>query len=370
MRYDLLVLGGGVIGLSCALHAKRARPDWRIAIVDQPTRAGIASTAAAGMLAPFSEFSEDHALFRLCVESFQYAEAFLAEFAPGVRIGRCGTLLPHNWLTGATGRALNRNLEPKVRLAAKAGVKAEWWKGRQIRLAEPELVRQIDDALHIEEAIVNPRDMHSGLLKSAENCGIAILKAAPIGFGTTTGRIRSMATSGDGIEFDRVLIATGAWSSALARMLDLKLDVVPIKGQIVELDPPKPDFLRHIVHTEAIYVAPRSAYSILVGATMDNVGFDARVSDDTTINLLAPASALLPGIARAEVVSSWIGFRPKTPDGWPILGRSSKYENLWFATGHFRNGILLTPITGKVLADSMCEVAEPPAEFLPARFSL
>lgn len=370
MRHDLLVLGGGVIGLSCALHLRKARPDWSIAIVDQPTRAGIASTAAAGMLAPFSEFAEDHALFQLCVESFHYAAGFLAEFAPGVRISKCGTLLPHKWLAGSISPSFDRNLEPKVRLAAKAGVKAEWWKGPQIRRAEPELARQVDDALHIEESILNPRELHAALLKSAEASGIAILKAAPVGFGSSGGRIATMSTSGEVIEFDRVLLASGAWSSALARMLDLKLDVVPIKGQIVELDPPRPDFLRHIIHTKAIYVAPRSAYSILVGATMENVGFDARVSDDTTINLLAPASALLPGISRAEVVSSWIGFRPKTPDGWPILGRSSRYENLWFATGHFRNGILLTPITGRVIAASICGDGEPAPEFLPARFGL
>ncbi len=370
LRHDLLVLGAGVIGLSCALHVRKLRPDWSIAIVDQPTRAGIASTAAAGMLAPWSEFSEDHALFRLCVESFGYVEQFLGEFAPGVRMSRCGTLLPHRWLAGTMSSHFERNLEPKLRLAALCGVKAEWWKGPQIRGAEPELSRQIDDVLRIEEAIVNPRDMHTALLRSAEASGIAQLRSAPVGFGTSGGRVASMATSGEAIEFDRLLLASGAWSPPLARMLGLQLDVIPIKGQIVELDPPRPDFLRHIIHTEAIYVAPRSAYSILVGATMENVGFDGRVRDDTTINLLAPATALLPGLARAEVVASWIGFRPKTPDGWPVLGRSSKFANLWFATGHFRNGILLAPVTGRVLADSICGVAEPGAEFLPARFGL
>lgn len=362
--FDLLVIGGGVIGLSCALHVHVLRPAWRICILDRPTQAGVASTAAAGMLAPFSEFAEDHTLAALARESFAEYPDFLARFAPGVPLCGKGTLL-------IDGNATEHRFNSRVQALAGLGVEARILRGDALRAAEPSLAPTVPRALHLPERLIDPRALHASLCEAARTRGIAFLDAELNGLKHTGNVVeRGMLGGKDDLRFERLLIATGAWSSALGAQLGLSLDVTPIKGQIVQLDAPRAETLRHIIHAPNIYVAQRSANAMLCGATMEDAGFDSHIDADTSAELVARAAALVPDLATARVADSWIGFRPRTPDKFPILGKSSRFENLWLATGHFRNGILLTPATGRVIAASIVEGRPCADEYLPARFRL
>ena len=123
-----------------------------------------------------------------------------------------------------------------------------------------------------------------------------------------------------------------------------------------------------MIHTKGIYIAPRGEREVLIGATMESVGFDLSISPETEREFVLKAAAIIPELAEAMIDSTWVGFRPRTPDGLPVIGRAAPGSNLWIASGHFRNGILLTPITGEMIASSMLERGEPPREFSPGRF--
>lgn len=362
--FDLLIIGGGVIGLSCALHVHALRPAWRIAILDRPTKAGIASTAAAGMLAPFSEFAEDHALAALARESFAEYPEFLARFAPEVPLCGEGTLR----IDGHDG---DPSFDARVESLARLGIEARVLTGAALHEAEPSLSPSVPRALFLPERLIDPRALHVALTNSARARGVEFIDAELTALLRSHNAVDGATLAANSeLKFARLLIATGAWSTALGAQLDLALDVTPIKGQIVQLAAPRPVTLRHIIHAPDIYVAQRSATAMLCGATMEDAGFDARVDADTSADLVARAAALVPDLAGTRIAASWIGFRPRTSDKFPILGRSSRYENLWLATGHFRNGILLTPATGRVLARAIALDRDCADEFLPARFKL
>jgi len=314
------------------------------------------------MLAPFSEFENDHALAALARESFAEYPEFLARFAPEVALVGEGTLLLDYDHQGATARA--RTLE-------KLRVEARVLEGSHLRAAEPALAADVERALLLPERLIDPRALHASLSNSARGCGIELLDAELTALAHTGVAIQhGQLADGSRIRFERLLIATGAWSATLGEKLGLSLDVTPIKGQIVQAHAPRPQTLRHIIHAPSIYVAQRSPQAMLCGATMEDAGFDSHIDPETSADLLARASALVPELASAQISDSWIGFRPRTKDKFPILGRSGRFENLWLATGHFRNGILLTPATGRVIAGDIAEGQPCSDEFSPARFHL
>ena len=151
------------------------------------------------------------------------------------------------------------------------------------------------------------------------------------------------------LEADAVLLAGGSWSGELAASIGFELPVQPVKGQIV-LVKSEPGHLRHIIKHDDAYFVPRADGRILVGASMEFVGFERGTTEETLQQLMAALQRMVPGIADAPVEHAWMGFRPGSPDGLPFIGPVPQLPGLWVASGHYRNGVALAPITAEVLS--------------------
>jgi glycine oxidase len=348
--YDIAVVGGGVIGLSCALHLKQALPEQRVILVDAPTRPGIASQAAAGMLAPFAEFHRPSPLFDLCRQAYAYYPEFLAHYLRGIdqqpELDLSGTLVPSN------GRFAERARE--IVESASAFCEVKELSGDTLYQEEP-LLRGglVESAFLIDGGVINPIRLHRAMKEAAARAGIELLESevAAVDRDDESGEARSLQLrTGEQINFGTLIVASGAWSASLGKLLGLDIDIIPVKGQLGRFALPA-DRLRHVIHCHHIYLAPRPARGILFGATMEEVGFRPGVDSPTVDFLSRRAEEMIPTFRDMTVVESWYGFRPRFPDGDPAIGWSSRIRNLLVATGHFRNGILLAPITGRIIAE-------------------
>lgn len=188
------------------------------------------------------------------------------------------------------------------------------------------------------------------LIRSLAMRGVVVREQAPVsGFRVHRGRVAAVRTSDGELECADVVIAGGAWTPALAAELGAEVSVAPIRGQILALSP-SPMPMRHTVYTHTGYLVPKPDGRLIVGATEDEAGFDARPTAAGVHRLLEMAARLAPGLAAAPFHSAWAGLRPATPDRLPLLGPLPGWENVALATGHFRNGVLLAPLTGALLA--------------------
>ncbi len=366
---DLAVIGGGVIGLSCALQIRAKFPDCSITIVDAPNRPGVASRAAAGMLVPLAEFHDDSPLFRLGIESYCQWPQFLAEYggSSAPEIDSTGALVPSGHdeaLRGELAARFARLHSPEV-----ASLTAS-----DVRALEPLLDGDVwDCAYKIEGAVVDPRRVHEALTAEATCRSIAFhpgeVVEVELAGSPNVARALKLADGGR-IEFERLLLSTGAWSQSIGEKLGLSVELIPIKGQVARLAAPD-GALRHVVHTTPIYFAPRAGEGILIGATMEDAGFDPTVTEAAMNDLRRMAQAFSTRISELPLAESWMGFRPKFPDGAPAIGWSSRVSNLLVATGHFRNGILLTPATGRLIAECFGTGANAPGSaFDPTRLGI
>lgn len=361
----ILIAGGGVIGLAIALELRSRQPACLVSVVDRPAMAGVASRAAAGMLAPYSEFRCDSPLFRLCRASLEAYPAFLGRFAPQVAFEVSESLLldrpghPH-----ALGEV--------AAFLAGVGVECRHVATEAVRALEPNLAPEFTEGILLPEAAIDPRRLHEALAATARAAGVRFLSLALTGIERSPdGRIAGARfDDGSSIELSALVLATGAWSRMLGDLLGVALDVRPIKGQLLRLEA-HVGTIRRTLTAPGIYLTPRASGEVVCGATVEDVGFAPGTDTAAGLDLSLKAAEAVPCLAGAPVNEAWFGFRPRTADGLPVLGRSSKVENLFLATGHYRNGILLVPETGRLLADSILSQAEPVAEcFRPGRFGL
>lgn len=344
---DLLVIGGGVIGLSCALHILDTQPDLKITIVDAPSKPGIASRAAGGILGPYAEFREHSPIFRMAKASFDYYPEFLQRFNLDDKqhsiIDAEGMLIPAN----------TYEQERAKEIAEHAGRYAdvEELDAPALNKLEPHLnLEACPAAFKIPGAMIDSRRLHENMYREARRRGIKLVEA------TVSGLIRSGSVAEkivlDGSEemaCRNILLATGVWSAAMGDLIDIDLEIIPVKGHVARFQIAD-GFLRHVLHSHEVAMGPRRGKGIVVGATVEYVGMDDRVVDDAVAELCYAASRFIPALWDQDLVESWYGFRPKFPDSKPVLGWSSQIENLMIATGHFRSGILLAPETGRIMA--------------------
>lgn len=362
---DLAIIGGGVIGLSCALQLRARFPNMKMTIFDAPNKPGVASRAAAGMLVPLAEFHEDSPLFRFAMASYRSWPRFLEEFTES------GPVLDTN---GALIPAGEEEADRGERAAAFARLHTDQVTelvGAEVRAAEPLLEGPAcQRAFHIEGSLIDPRKLHDALTHRAGKSGISIVSGNVCSIDLRNGLAESLTLeNGNRVGFGNLLLSTGAWSRSLGEMLGLRVEIVPIKGQVVRLEAPD-GLLRHVVHTTPIYFAPRTGQGLLIGATMEEKGFDESVEDSVTEKLRERARQFSSKIAELPVAEAWMGFRPKFSDGAPAIGWSSRIDNLLIATGHFRNGILLTPETGRLIADCFASKSNARTSFDPGRLGL
>jgi glycine oxidase len=344
------VVGAGIVGLACAWRA--AQRGLSVVVVDRGAAGSGASSAAAGMLAPVTEaeFGEE-ALLRLNLAGAAAWPAFAAELAErsGLATGyrECGALVV------ATDRD---DLDEVRRLHAfqrSLGLDAEWLGGRDCRRLEPGLSPRVGGGvLAPHDHQTDPRATLAALRAALEHEGGTVVEGVEV---SDLGELRA----------EHVVVAAGAWSASLAPDAP---PVRPVKGQILRLR--GSGLASRIVRTPRCYVVPRDGGEVVIGATVEERGFDSAVTAGGVHRLLEAAWEALPDIEERELVETAASFRPGTPDNAPVVGRIDPDGPVW-ATGHHRNGILLAPITATAVA-ALLTGGEPPGElaaFAPDRFA-
>lgn len=382
---DVLVIGGGLIGLSIAWHLLRADHSVRVTVVErEPVRhdgtPGQASPAAAGMLAPLAEANAPGLFVRLGLESLRRYPAFLGELQAesssfDVHLTGPGMLriavTPEDWARLRAAAAWQRSSgEDRLELCELSS--------DEVRAREPNVTDRVcGGLLSPAEVQLEPQRLLQALRTACERqtprfqwVNGTIAEITRSGNGNVSG-VRTAA--GGALHCGALVVAGGAWSAALGKMLETPLPIAPVRGQILSLRPSGSSPVRHtIYHTGSGYVVPRRDNSVVVGATEEpDAEWDARVTARGLTDMLAVGCALVPELADASFLSARVGLRPATPDHLPVLGPLPGWHNVYAATGHFRNGVLLTPITGHLLAQTLLRPrqSEPLLDpFLPNRF--
>jgi glycine oxidase len=362
--YDAVFVGGGIVGLCCAWRASRRGA--RVIVLDAAQPPAGATRVAAGMLAPVGElaFGEPQLLEMTLAAARLYPD-FVAELetATGMDTGY--------QRLGAIHVALDRDEAAELRrvheLQRSLGLEAEWLPPRRCRELEPGLTPSFNGGVHAPgEAAVDPRALSAALLSALAAEGVEVRAGAAVAAGVFEAeRLVGVRTAaGDELRAESTVLAMGAWS-ARAEWLpeEARPPVRPIKGQVLELrsrDGVSP--CERIVASERVYLVPRPDGRLIVGATSEEQGFDTTVLAGGVHELLREAYRLLPDVAEMELVEAAAGLRPGTPDNLPMVGPGA-IEGLILATGHYRNGILLAPLTadtvaGMLAGDRAAELAE------------
>lgn len=373
---DVLVAGGGIIGLVTAWRA--AQRGLRTAVVD-PEPGGGAAQVAAGMLAAVTELhygEAEQTLLGLNVESARRYPAFAAELseATGLDLGyrACGTLAV---ALDADDRAHLRELHA---LQRKSGLESEWLSGRECRRLEPMLAPSVRGGLRVDgDHQIDPRRLAKALVAACERAGVRFHRQWADRLTVVREGARGVVLAdGTGLDADQVVLAGGSLSSRLAGVPDDVLPPVrPVKGQVLRLTVPKvyAPFLsrtvRAVVRGGNLYLVPRVNGELVVGATSEELGWDTTVTAGGVYELLRDAHELVPGITELPLTETRAGLRPCSPDNAPILGPTA-LPGLLLATGHYRNGVLLTPVTGDSMAHVLAtgELPEVARPFTPRRF--
>ncbi|MDW8808755.1 glycine oxidase ThiO [Streptomyces scabiei] len=371
---DVLVVGGGIIGLVTAWRA--ALRGFTTAVVD-PEPGGGAAQVAAGMLAAVTELHYgEQTLLGLNVESARRYPEFVAELteATGLDLGyrRCGTLAV---ALDADDRAHLRELHA---LQRRSGLAPEWLSGRDCRRLEPMLAPGVRGGLRADgDHQIDPRRLSRALVAACGRAGVVFHRTRAEELTVDRERATGVRTrEDDRLSAGRVVLAAGSLSGRLAGVPD---DVVPpvrpVKGQVLRLAVPGPyaPFLsrtvRAVVRGSHVYLVPRENGELVVGATSEEQGWDTTVTAGGVYELLRDAHELVPGITELPLTETRAGLRPASPDNAPLLGPTG-LDGLILATGHHRNGVLLTPVTGDVLAHVLTtgELPEEARDFTPLRF--
>nr|WP_104820744.1 glycine oxidase ThiO [Kitasatospora sp. MMS16-BH015] len=372
---DVLVVGGGVIGLAVAWRA--AQRGLAVTVLD-PAPGGGAVQVAAGMLAPVTELQyNEEPLLRLGMASNERYAAFAAELTEltGLDTGYRAT--------GTLAVALDADDREELRelhaFHGRLGLASEWLTGRECRKLEPMLAPGVRGGLHVaEDHQVDGRRLARALLAAGAAAGVRLHRAEAAELLVTGGRATGVRLAdGSTLTAGQLVLAAGCRSHLLAGLPAGVLPPVrPVKGQVLRLRIP-PAYapflsrnLRAVVRGQHIYLVPRADGELVIGATSEEQGFDTTVTAGGVYELLRDAHELVPGLTELPLVETGAGLRPGSPDNAPLLGPTA-LPGLTAATGHYRNGVLLTPVTADLIAEQLAtgrtpELALP---FSPARFS-
>ncbi len=365
---DVLIIGGGVIG--CAIAHYLAKAGARVTIVERRRLAQEASWASAGLISPPKATEAPTAHARFEKRSFDAYPALIEELREttglSVEHNRSGELVVAR--DEGEAAAIRRMLPWQRDL----GLAAEWLDGDEVRRREPALHPEMRGAAWFPEVgSVRAHRLTTALARSARSRGATILEETPVlGLLTDGDRATGARTAAGEIRAGATVIAAGAWTAQLGAPLGLLLPTRPVRGQMLALAGAEPP-LRHVISGAGGYLIPRADGAVAAGATVDEGGFDARVTPDGLVWLAGLIRALAPTLAGARVVETWAGLRPASADGLPLLGAAPGWAGLWVAAGHFRVGVLLAPVTGELLAASIRQGRPDPAlaPYDPARFA-
>lgn len=359
---EVIIVGGGAIGAACAREL--ALRGWKVTVLDDAGVPGIAWRAAAGMLAPQIEAAAEDPGFELALAGRErYREiAGPLEEATGISLGF--------WQEGIARLAMDEadvaELKQRVAWQRQQGHVCDWFDEEEARNRWPWAGKNFGVLWAPHEAALEPVQLVEALLEDARRHGARVVNDKVYALQRRGDRVTGVV-GGERYEADHTIIAAGAWSPAIGG-LPRPLPVVPIRGQMAAL--PWPEGVdRGIVYGKHSYIVARGNEAI-AGSTMEHAGYSADVTPAGLAHIFTSVSAVCPALAKLDVIRTWAGLRPVTPDGLPIIGREPSTEGLWYATGHGRNGILLAAITGFILSQLLA--GEQPDEdltpFRPERF--
>ena len=344
-KQEVIVVGAGVVGLLSALELTRA--GFSVTLVERGLSGREASRAAAGVLSTLFPWRSPRALALLS----RWSQSSYAMLADDVR--RASGIDPEWTPSGLLCFDL-KDCDAALAWAQTTGRAIDFLEAHQVRRQEPAL------AEHARPAIFLPGIAHihisrflRALREALLNEGVPIKEETAVtGLTEKAGRITGVRIEGGDLRADHVVIAAGAWSSGLAEMLDVRVPVEPVRGQIIQFRGP-PGLLGRVLCEGEHYLLARRSGDILVGSTREHVGFDRDITAEAREELIKVAQDLLPVLKGAAPARQWSGIRPGSPEGVPYIGAHPKYEGLWFNTGHYANGITLAPGSARLLADLM-----------------
>jgi glycine oxidase len=329
--WDVIVVGGGIIGLSVARELRKQGAGVLVVERGEPGRE--ASHAAGGMLANCGDETPAalQPLAKASAEMYpEFAHELEDESGLKVDLRSEGTLL-FPTAEHPTEQIIGASPLPKALEELEPGLNAS---GRS--------------AVFLHERSVCPRALTQAALRAAKHRGVDVVSGSAVScVRVTDDRVSGVTTDQTSYSAAAVVNCAGAWAGQIG---PLALPSRPVKGQMVCFAMPQRGTLRHVVRSPEIYLIPRSDGRLLAGATVEEAGFDKRTVPDTIQRLRRAAIAMVPALEQARVLEDWAGLRPGTPDNLPILG-STSIRGYFMATGHFRDGILLAPVTARILAD-------------------
>ena len=362
----IAVVGGGIIG--CATAWELAKAGCAVTLFERATPGAEASGAAAGLLAPLGD-SPQSAYARLALASWRLyppvVEALRELTGIDVEYVTRGTIYPL-FSADDVRRAAARVAD---RFAPEYGIAA--WDTADVRANEPALSTEVRGAMFVgADHWVNNQRLVVAYAQAAVAAGVLLRAGAAVTrVPIEAGRARGVVAEGELWEADAVVLAAGAWTAEVLAASGHRLPVEPRRGQMLALGH-VPSVLTHCIHGDDVYLVPRPSGELLVGATVERVGFQRAVTADGIAGLLRAAIELCPALGALPIMRTWYGFRPWAPDSLPVLGPWPDVDGLWVATAHYRNGILLAPITARLMTDWLT-TGDPGVdvdEFLPARF--
>jgi glycine oxidase len=378
LRADVVVIGGGVAGCSAAWFLALEGLD--VLLVERDAVAAHASGAAAGMLAPVAEAEPASPLLRSGLAALaQLRDPLCAELQ--ARTGIDPEFEPSGVLRIALSDDEERALSARAAALRQSGIAVEWLDARAAAVLQPGLAPELRGASWSpDEAHVRSPLLTRAYAAAAQSLGARVVAGTAVTSLVLEGdRVVGVRVSGalqGAISAGCVVVCAGSWSGVLETWLDACLTpavlppVEPIRGQILSLREPAAG-LRTIVWGAGTYLVPKRDGSIVVGATEERAGFDASVTTRGMAELTSAAPRLLPALADAAFEHGWAGLRPSSPDGLPSIGRIDGVRGLIVAYGHYRNGVLLSPISGQLVRDLVLgkHPGGDAAAFDPARFA-
>ena len=375
-----MIVGGGVIGLAVA-RALVLRGLSDVLLIERSSLGAESSSAAAGMLAPQAEANRADDFFHLACQSrdmySDFAAALLEETGIDIELDTTGTL----YLAFTDDDA--RELEKRYEWQSQAGLALEILRVEEARWFEPAISENVCAALKFPlDGQVENRRLISALAASTAKLGVRLATGTTVTSLKTDHRgVAGVETSRGFVSAEMVVIAGGAWTSMLG-LTDRSgktssdktlpgLSIEPVRGQMLCFEA-NPQIVRHVVYTSRGYIVPRRDGRLLAGSTTEHAGFDKRVTAEGVSSLLTAALEISPKIGALHLAESWAGLRPRAADGLPVLGPYAEIDGLFYATGHYRNGILLAPITGELIAGAIVDKVPSTSlgSFSPDRFEL
>ncbi|MED0659568.1 MULTISPECIES: glycine oxidase ThiO [Bacillus] len=350
-KYDVIIIGGGINGGSIAYQLSKR--NYRVAVLEKERIASEASSAAAGMLGAQVEPRIDGAFFDFARKSRDYFDQLVPEIEQVS--DQPVEFLKNGMLRIAFSEEEANMLKERIAWQQEQGEPAEWLSADQVYQMEPELKAEIVGAASFpKDGQVMPAQLTKAFFKGASNLGADIYEFTWVkGLLGKNGVITGVETTSGRFYAEHIVIAAGAFTPHLSLPDGASLPTLtPVKGEILAVRPEKP-IITSTIYSPTVYIVPKANGEIFIGATEREGIYDKKVSFESIRRLSAEACRIVPALRSAEWSRAWAGVRPQTIDGLPYLGPHPDFKGLWLAAGHFRNGILLSALTGVWMADQI-----------------